>query len=466
MNGKRNIIPWIAILLLLSIESIYGRNDTIYHFSLAEAQAYALENNTKIVNAKYDVEIADARVWETTAMGLPQVSGSVDYQHIPGEIPTVDFAGGINEVFAAIFEALQREGIQVDVPMGFEGQESEPVKLAVKNSTTYSATLSQLIFSGEYFVGLQASRTYKQLSKNSLENTELAIKENISMSYFTILSLEKNKIILDSSLMNLKSSIRDTRAMYETGMVEETDIDQLVLNAGNVENSLKSVERTIEISYKLFKIQMGLPLETKVQLTENIDNILFNLKIESPDVSGFNAEENISYKIAETQEKLDELNMKREKAMYLPSLNAFYSYQDKTNAPDFDFTINHIIGFNISVPIFSSGMRNAKVKQARLEMIKSRNDKQLLEENLNMQVQQARYDYESAHEKYQIQRKNMELSKKIHEKTRVKFEQGVASSLDLTQAHGQYLDSTSKYTSAVIDLLNARINLDKILNRL
>ena len=387
INSNNKILFAILAFLLLIFRGSFSQNDTVYRLNLAEAQTFALENNTQVINAKYDIEIANARVWETTAIGLPQVSGSLNYQHIPGDIPTVDFAGGFTQVFGAIFDALQREGIEVDIPQGIG--ESEPIQLAVKNSTTYSATLSQLVFSGEYIVGLQAARTYKQLSKNGLENIELNVKESISMSYFTILSLEQNRMILDSSLINLKNSIREMQAMYETGMIEETDLDQLVVNAGNVENSLKSIERALEISRKLFKIQLGLPLESEVKLTENLDNILFGLKIETPDISGFNPEENINYKMAETQEKLNELSMKREKSMYLPSLNAFYTYQDKTNAPDFDFTINHIIGLNVSVPIFSSGMRNAKVKQARLEMVKSTNDKLLLEENLQMQVQQA-----------------------------------------------------------------------------
>ncbi len=436
-------------------------------FTLQEAWDYALQYNTQMQNARLDVKIADRRVWETTAMGLPQVSASGDYQHIPGDIPTFEFGGGMGETFGMIFQALVELGYDPTKLPDQSNFESEPVKIAVKNSTTYSATVSQLIFSGEYIVGLQASRTYKQLSKNQEEKQELDVKQMVAGTYFTILSLESNLETMKSSRENLQNSIKEMEAMYKSGMIEETDVDQLKINLGNVENGIRSLDRQVAISYNLLKIQLGLEVKDKIALSQGIEEIILQLNLEGArDSNQFVLEENIDYRSFTTQEEIAELNVKREKSKYLPQLSTYYRYSDKTNKPDFDFTINHTIGVNLSVPIFSSGMKHSKVQQAKLELEKLRNSKQVLEENLYMQAEQARAEYQNARDEYQITQKNLELAKKVYDRTNLKYKKGTASSLDVSQAHGQYLDSSNKHTSAIIKLLNAKIKLDKILNQL
>ncbi len=410
------------------------------NFSLQEAINFALENNTNIENANLDITSAKKEVWKTMAIGLPQANGKLDYQYLPGELPSLSFPaqdGGMQEI-----------------------------ALGVKNSATYSVTVSQLVFSGEYIVGLQASKTFLELSKNTLDKTEFDTKANIKSSYYTILVLEKNKQILDSTMVNIDKTLRETKALAEQGFLEDTDYEQIQVTKNSIQNSIHAVERQIEISYMLFKISLGLDVEDKVNLTDNLDYFLLELDVERLIDEPFVLDENIEYRILDTQEKISELNVKREKSKFLPSLSAFYMYQDKTNKPDFDVTFNHILGLNVSVPIFSSGQKLASMQQAKIELEKSINTKEQVSDNLKMAVEQAKNDFHTAYEKYLTQLKNIDLAKRIYEKTLVKYKNGVASSLDVTQANNQYLDTNSSYTSAILEMLNAKIELEKALNNL
>ncbi len=409
--------------------------------SLNEAIDYALENNYNVRNAELDIESAKKEVWKTTATGLPQANANLDYQHLPGELPTLEFPGGPNG-------------------------EMQTISLGVKNSATYNVRVSQLVFSGEYIVGLIASRTFLQLSENNQVKSEIDTRESVSNNYYTILVLEQNRAILDSSLINLDKTLEETKAMVDAGFMDDTDYDQLRITRNTVANSVNSVQRQVEVSYLLLKLNLGLNAEDEIQLKENLDEVLLRMNMESLLDQEFQVKENIEYRILETQERISELTVKRERSKYLPTLNAFYLYQDRTNAPDFDVTFNHIVGVNVTLPIFSSGQRRATVQQAKIDLEKSKNLKNQVEQGLILDVEQARFDFRSAYEKYETELMNIDLASKVYEETLIKFRNGVSSSLDVTQANNQFLDSNAAYTQAVLEMLVAKTALEKALNNL
>lgn len=429
----------IAFFAILSINNIAQENNSEtnkseYSFTLEEAKQFALENNIDVKNAMVDKVIAKRQVWETTAIGLPQASASYKFKYIPGDIPTFMFG-------------------------------EQEVPLDVASSATYDITLSQLIFSGEYLVGLQASKTFLQLSDNNLEKSRQDVQEIVSSNYFSILILEKNKELLDSSVINLHKILDEMIAMKDVGFIEKTDVDQIQLSLNITKNALKYIERQIEILYKIFKISIGLSNEDGVSLTDNLESFILGIDIEGLVNKQFVLENNIDYRMIYTQEKISNLSLRREQSKYLPRVSAYYFYQDKTNKADFDFTINHIIGVNVNVPIFSSGQRYSKVQQAKLDLLKAKNSKELVSENLIMMTEQSKYDFLSSHENYKTQQQNIELSKEIYYNTLVKYKEGMVSSMDLSQAHQQYLTEQSNYFSALLELLNAKLRLEKVLNQ-
>lgn len=441
--GLKSVV--ITLALILSCSAIFGQEQEgnekiVLNLSLQEAIDYAMENNYSVRNARLDIEAAKKEVWKTTAIGLPQANAGLDYQHLPGDLPIVEFPG----------------------PDGTP----TPISLGVKNSATYNVQVSQLVFSGEYIVGLQASRTFLQLSENSRLKSEIDTRESVSQNYYTILGLERNKAILDSSLLNLEETLEETKALAEAGFVEDLDYDQLSITRNTIINSIKVVERQIEVSYLLMKFSLGLTVNDEVTLTESLDDIMLRLEREALINQEFDVTQNIEYQILDTQERISELTVKREQSKYLPTISAFYLYQDRTNKPDFDVTFNHILGINVALPIFASGQKNASVQQAKIELEKTRNNKEQASETLILAVEQARFDFNSAWEKFQNDKMNIELTKKVYEETLVKFRNGVASSLDVTQANSQFLDSNANYTQSMLDMLINKIRLEKALNNL
>jgi outer membrane protein TolC len=163
---------------------------------------------------------------------------------------------------------------------------------------------------------------------------------------------------------------------------------------------------------------------------------------------------------------LTDLSFKRQKSTFLPSVNAFYQYSDKTEKADFDISIKHVMGVSVSVPIFSSGMRMAQVSQAKMELDKMKNMKEQQSEFLNYAAQQALFDYNSAKEQYNNEKENFELSERVFKKTTIRFKEGVVSALDLSTINNQFLQAQMTYSAAIQELLSKKIALDKAFNKL
>ncbi|MBE9510255.1 MAG: TolC family protein [Bacteroidetes bacterium] len=419
-------------------------------FSLEEAQNFAIENNLNIKNAEADVRIARKKIWEITAFGLPQVNGSVNYTD--------------NLSLATVL-----------IPNFFGGNPDEMVEVqfGTQHNASASLTADQLIFSGSYIVGLMAAKVYKQISQQNLEKTEIDIKELVTRNYYLVLLTEETKKILIKNYQNTQKTYLETRAMFEQGFVEETDVDQLKVTLTTLDNSINSMERQAKLSRNMLKFQMGLDLGVHVSLSDSLYGILEKINLQLIAANDFNIDNNIDYNIIETQVELASLDLKRQKTEYLPNLSVMYSnnwnaMRDKFSFFDTDekWYRSEMLGFTLNVPVFSSGSKRSKISQKRIELEKVIENQKLVRQSLEMENQQARFDYNTALEKYMSENENVKLAGRILEKTRIKYKNGMASSFELIQANNQYLQTESNLTSAMIELLNVKTRLDKIMNRL
>jgi outer membrane protein TolC len=226
------------------------------------------------------------------------------------------------------------------------------------------------------------------------------------------------------------------------------------------------MERTLELNYNMLRFQLGVSAETKLTLTESLGSIVASTDVASVLATEFNVSNNINYKLLEGQEQMSELTLKMQKASTLPTLSTFYSYSksgmgDKLN--DLQWFPNSMLGFQLSVPIFASGERYTKIKKAQVNLEKARTGKEMLSEQLLLQERQLRYNLVNAREQFNLQKSNIEVSKRIYASVENKYRQGMASSLEVTQANSNYLQAENNYISALMTLLQSKLALDKLL---
>jgi outer membrane protein TolC len=300
-------------------------------------------------------------------------------------------------------------------------------------------------------------------------NTELDTREGVSSAYYLILVTEESLKVLEGNLNNLRETLKSTRAMYSAGMAESTDVDQMISNVTMVENSRSSLERTVELNYNMLRFQLGVPADTKIKLSETLEDLTKDINIETLLSQEFNYSNNLNYKLIEEQEQLSALNLKTQKALVLPTLAGVYQ-TSKTGMGEKLSSITQynssLVGFQMSIPIIASGQRYANIKKAQLNLEKAKTTKDMVTEQLLLQEKQLRYNLVNANLQYKSQKENIDVSKRVYSSTENKFKQGVVSSLELTQANNLYLQAENNYISALMNLLQTKLALDKLHNNM
>lgn len=464
MNSR---LLYIILLVAFQTGFSYGIDTTkVKLFSLKQAQDYAIQNSYKTLNANTNVEIAKKQVAQTTAIGLPQISGKADYQNYI-DIPTMLMPNFLSPVIEGV---LLQKGLITASQITPAGDDKFPVQFGTKHNVTGQLTASQLIFDGSYIVGLQAAKIFVDLSKKSLEKTEKETKEAVAQSYYLVLVALETKKILDSTFVIIKKNLEETKEFNKSGFIEATDVDQLQLLAYNIENKLNMLERQIEIANNLLKFQMGMDIKESIILTDDLQGIVKTAFAQNLTNTSFDFNNHIDYNLLKVQEKLTILNKKRDKYGYLPSLAAFITTSRNAQRSSFNFIKSTdpwfkttIFGISLSLPIWDSGIKHFKIQQDKLELKKTKVLLKQVEQGLNLDVQNNIANVKTYTDQYFVEEKNIALAKNIYLKTLEKYKEGVSTSMDVSQAQNQYLTAQGNYFNVILQLLNANSNLNKAL---
>lgn len=183
-------------------------------------------------------------------------------------------------------------------------------------------------------------------------------------------------------------------------------------------------------------------------------------------VQKFDINNNISYQLINTQTELNKKSLGLEKWSYAPTISGNYNFNYKILKPAFDMSPKHSAGFTMSIPIFSGLQRDSKVKQAKITLEQSYLQKSLLQDQLNVQDEQLKFNLKNAMENYNLQKENIDVATRVLKNYQRKYELGAVSSLDLTQANNNYLQAETNYTEAILTLLQAQVSLEKLYNQL
>lgn len=429
-------LPWSAA----------AQEKEVRSFSLKSAREFALANSFEAKRSQIDVETARFKLKETVASGLPQITSAVSYTDnllLPTSL----------------------------IPNFFEGKFDEkiPVQFGIQHNASANLQIQQLIFNGSYFVGLQTAKLYRSVAEMGLERTRLTVQENVTGTYYLILVAEENERILKSSLTSIEKTAGEVRELNREGFLAETDADLLQMTVNQIRNALNTLERQKIVAAKLMKFQMGLDLDDEIRLTDTLSGILAEVNAEAAAPVEFNLDSNVDFKLAQGQAGLMEMSLKNEKAKYWPSISAFFTYQQNAYRSQFNF-FNfserwfpfEIFGLNISIPIFKSGAQSARIEQAALAASQAHNAALQAARGLRLEVEQTRARLSSARENLGAMKDNMRLAEKIYGATLEKYREGVASSLELSQANDKFLQSQTGYIQALSEFLSAKNKLDRI----
>lgn len=439
-----------TILLLSGITTAYGQIDTTklgpFAFNLANCIQYGLAHQNDVVNARLDVQFSQEQIKEATGKLLPHVnlSGSLtdNLKLATSLIPDFnDLASG----------------------------RKIPVEFGTRYASAVTGEVDQTIFNSDYFLGLKASKVYGGLSKKTYKRTEIDTRVAITKAYYAVLANEESIRLAKANMTQLEKTLKDTKARYEVGVAERVDVDRIQVSYNNVITDIETQIRLLVYTTQLLKFQIGMPQESQLDLTETVQDL--NVDAFITDTIDYQVQDRIEYSIQTTQIALDELNLKSKKLGYLPTLSGYVNYGWNYFSGKFGDLYKtgygaSALGVSLAWPIFAGTERLHQIRENEITLKKSQNNLDYLSQQIKLEVSNANTQYLNNKSRFVTQKTNMGLTQGIYERIVLKFEQGVATSLDVTSAESDLSQAQVDYVQALLNTLISKTDLDKAMGKI
>ncbi|MCH7398126.1 TolC family protein [Belliella sp. DSM 107340] len=455
------ITKMIRAGLMLSLVTFFFNGlvkaQEVVQLTLEESIKYALENNVEAKNAQLEVLISKGVIGENRATGLPQINSTLEFTKniqapvliLPGETGEQIPGGG--------------GGPGTDAP-----DDITVLPFAVNYQSSLTLSVEQMIFNGSYFIGLKAAKTLKALTEFDKEKTEADIIEATKKAYFTVLINKERKELVSANLIRIKELLKETEALYSEGFVEKLDVSRVKVQLNNLQSEFDKVEAAEEISKQVLKVQIGMPVNLEIDLGQSIADIHSLSELES-------LLSNPGYRRVEVDQinknlDLAKLDLKNNQIQYMPDIAAFGTFQRVTGAqrfstlgdPDRWFS-SSFAGLRLNIPIFDGLRKSYKVQQNRVQIRQLENQKHFLEENIELERYQSNITLRNAIRTLNVQEENRELALEVFEMTKIKYQEGVGSNLEVVEADSALKEAETNYFSALYDALIAKVDLEKAL---
>ncbi len=438
----KNIFFFFYSISLICSTPVFAQK--VREMTIEQCLEYALGHNESIQISELSIKDAESKIRGIVALGLPQASiqGGLNYNY---EVQT-------SLVDASNFDRTLLPGTLTEI------------QFALPYDGNVNMGVSQLIFDGAYFVGIEASKTFKELSVKENERTKVEVVEAVTKSYYNVLINQAQLYLLGQNFSRLDTLLRETNQMYRNGFVEQIDVDRIKVSYNNIKVNLETQIQLLEISQKLLKFQMGMPLDDPIVLTTSLRDVNLNI----PDVStNFKYSDRIEYSLLETNRNLALLDKKKSLSEYLPKIYGSFNYGfNNARGLGRDLLANNwfnfgTVGATISIPLFEGFSKKTKIQQSKIKISQLDYQKSFLQKNIEIQIVQQRMSLEGNLKILEVQRQNQELAANIFRITKIKFQEGIGSNLELTNADNEYKTAQTNYLNTLYKSILSKIDLLK-----
>lgn len=464
---------YIMLMLGLFAYPVLGqdtaRSVMRHELSLQEVVDYAEKNSEQVKNALLEVQMQRQVNREITAAAYPHLNGSVGATYNPNVATQVI----PNFISPSVYQVLIDQGVKDGSGNPIE-MPNDIGLIAAQFGTKYTAnaglSLSQILFDGQVFVGLQARATSIALVNKSVDVTKENIKANIYKVYYQLVVSKRQIELLDSNIALIEKLRHDTRIMHENGFSEKLDVDKAEVQLANLKTERQKALNAVSNGYYGLKTLMGMPIHDVLVLTDTLsDN---ELRSGVLDASLYSYQDREDFQYASLGKKLYEYDVSRYKLSQIPTISLSGNYAKSAQRDKFDFfgkgdwfTISSI-NLNIAIPIFNGFATKAKIAQAEIKVRQLDNQLEALKLSIDKDVAQAKNNYTSAISTLDYQQKNMELAETVYQQTKKKYEIGTGSQMEINMAQTDMKAAQTNYINALYDAVIAKVDFLKATGKL
>lgn len=462
---------WLFIFLLWG-STISAQTAKEFRLSVKDAVDLSLKNTIDIKNLRVDSMKQVAQNKEITGMALPQASATGQVGHYLN-LPKILFPDAGE---TSIYSVLNKEGVKDGSGNTIQPKYSFTVRefsFVQPWNITAGASVSQLLFQPEVFVGLMARKTSIEFAGNNIKVAEDKQREQVQKAYYQVLIAEQQLDVLKKTIQRMEKLASDQQQLFKNGFVEKLDIDKTTVSLNNLKATETQLQNVIELGYAALKFAMGLNQNDVVVLTDKLNDETVKENILDDGTVDYNNRSEMN--LLNTVKKLNILDIKRNRYGYLPTLAVSYQFQEQgqqnksysaiTGSDWFWFNSN-LIGLSLNVPIFDGFQRKYKIQQARYSLEKTNNNIEQFKKAVDLEHSVSKINLKNAILTMDAQKKNLELAERVYNTTKKKYEQGVGTSFEVLQADTEWQQAQGHYFEALYNAVVAKINYLKAIGKL
>lgn len=443
---------YLLILAFLGLGVGQVHAQEVVQLTLKDALEYAMENNVNTRNARLETLVSKATIKETTATGLPQITGAFN----------LDYNPSIPVVFLPNEPPFGNPDIPGDVI---------PARFGISYSSGLAVNVKQMIFNGSFFVGLRAARTLEQLTDFDLKKAENDVVENVKKAYYGVLVSQERVKLGQANLARLDTLLKETKALNEAGFAEKIEVSRVQVQRNNAYTQFEQSIAAYQISQQILKLQMGMPMDYELALTETLTEL--NPAAEIQELLTAEASGRVEMNQLETNIELAKLDLKNNLVQYMPTIDLNGNIRRSGAGNELNRVYNKqnwfgssLIGISMSIPIFDGLAKSARIQKNRIQISQLENQRNFLTESFKNEVFTAKTNLKNDFDLLEVQRENLDLATEVFRVAKVKYQEGVGSNLEVVDADAALIQAEINYLGAIYDGLISMVELEKALGLL
>ena len=440
----------LFLTLLFAFGGIaFAGAQAIHAISAGEAIEMAKKYNIQVKASVANLAIQEQTNKEVTALALPKIAGTgstTDFFSIPITLVPGEFFGGPPGSYA-------------------------PVKFQQKYIASAGVTLTQTLFDGSVFIGLKARSAALDYYRKAIDLSVENLSVQVYKTYYQLVVSKTQIQLQDSNVDRAAKLLHDTRVLNENGFAEKLDVDKAVVQLTNLQTAKQNTETTIINGFTFLKFLVGVPAQDSIVLTTEFSEA--DLLGGVPMDTSYSYKDRYDFQYLEIQKQLNDLDIRRYQAAYYPVLNLNGAYQKNAASSTYDifsssgtwFTSSYI-GLSLNVPIFDGFAKNARLQKSRITAAYTNDQVENLKLNIGQEVAIAKNNFLNAIRTMGAQKSNMQTADLVYSQTKKKFESGLATNTDLSNAQQDLITAQFNYVNALYTAVVAKVDFLKAIGKI
>jgi outer membrane protein len=431
----RNLI----LLIFLPIYLLAQKNV----LTLEDAIKIALENSNQVKLAQLEILKSDEKLVEARSALIPRISASGSYSRylkkpvlfLPPDSPFGRMTGGVIEI-------------------GFD------------NSYLGAISLQMPLFSWNLYAGIRSALKGKSLAEQAYKSVTLKTIADVKKAFYGVLLARENYKITKMRVDLAEDNLKNVEKMYRQGIASEYDYISAQVQYQNLLPLLIQAENNLELAKNALKLVLGIDVKEDIEIEGEMKvDSLIGVDYASSLKDLY--EKNPDLKQAELQVELSREIVSLEVSGHLPSLFLTGNLQYQAQANDFNFNQYRwirttFIGLQIQIPIFNGFGTQARVDQAQASFQQAIERLNFTKQALENELKNTIYRIEQSGRRIESQKRAVELAELGYKIARKRFESGVGTQLEVSNAEVNLAQARLNYLQAIYDYLIAMSDLEKL----